>query len=108
MDTSLRVKGDTYESVVKCRGAFEQTFGRRLSLDETVFLASQYINIAYEEYQKLEQKHLIKTVLEKDGTLLVKWTELGKIVTEVLPRLMTAFGNLRIMLYRKSIIAKVT
>jgi len=107
MDTSMRVSEDTYKAIVKARGAFEQTFGKRLSLDETTFLAASYVNIAYEEYQKLEQKNLIKTVIDKDGSVEIRWTELGKIVSEVLPRLMSAFANLKLILGRKALSVKI-
>lgn len=107
MDTSIRISEDTYTNIVKARGALEQTFGRRLSLDETAFIASSYVNIAYEEYQKLEQQHLVKTIVEKDGSVDIKWTQLGKIVAEVLPRLMTAFGNLKLILDKKTLTIKM-
>ncbi len=107
MDTSIRISEDTYKNVVKARGALEQTFGRRLSLDETTFIASSYVNIAYEEFQKLEQQHLLKAIVEKDGSVEIRWTQLGKIVSEVLPRLMSAFGNLKLILDKKSLTVKM-
>jgi hypothetical protein len=108
MDTSIRVSDDTYKAIIKARGAFEQTFARRLSLDETTFIAASYVNIAYEEYQKLENQHLVKTVIDKDSSVEIRWTELGKIVNAVLPRLMSAFGNLKLILDRKALAIRVS
>jgi hypothetical protein len=102
MDTTIRVKDETHKSIVKARGALEQTFGRKLTLDETVFVSASYVNIAYEEFQKLEKKNLAKVVTEKDGSIEIKWTDLTQILIEVLPRLMNAFANLKRILDRKS------
>jgi hypothetical protein len=108
MDTTIRVKNETHKSIVKARGALEQTFGRKLTLDETVFVSASYVNIAYEELQKLETKNLAKVITEKDGSIEIKWTDLGQILIEVLPRLMTAFANLKRILNRKSNILSIS
>ena len=108
MDTSIRVKSETYTTLVRARGAFEQTFGRRLTIDETVYLSAHYVNIAYEECQKLERLHLLKIITERDGSLHIEWSDLGKIVTDVLPRLMKAYENLKKMLSKKESIEIVS
>ena len=100
-DASIRVKEETYKTIIKARGAFEQTFGRKLTLDESMFLAASYVNIAYEEFQKLMTADLVNLVVEKDGTFQVKWVDLEKILLAVLPRLMSAFANLKGILEEK-------
>ena len=101
MDTSIRVKEATYKTIVKTRGAFEQTFGTKLTLDEAIFLAASYINIAYEEFQTLSREGLIGIVPEKDGSYGVRVTGLDKIAQRVLPRIITAFENMQTMLKEK-------
>lgn len=108
VDSSIRVKEETYKTIVKARGAFEQTFGRKLSLDESMFLAASYVNIAYEEFQKLTTANVVKIFTEKDGSFQVKWANLEKILQEVLPRLMLAFANLKEILERKERMVEVT
>ncbi len=102
MDTTIRVKDETHKSIIKARGALEQTFGRKLTLDETVFVSASYVNIAYEELQKLENKNLAKVILDKDGSIEIKWNDLSQIIAEVLPRLILAFQNLKQILNKKS------
>lgn len=100
-DTTIRVKGETHKAIVKARGAFEQTFGSKLTLDETIFLSSSYINIAYEELQNLLRDGLIGIVVEKDGTFGVNWSKLEEVIKQVLPRIIIAFENFRAMLVEK-------
>jgi hypothetical protein len=91
---------------VKTRGAFEQTFGMKMTLDDAIFLASSYINVAYGEFQALQRDKLVKVVTEKDGSINIKWTSLDKIVTKVLPRLLVAFENFKRMLNAKEMLEK--
>lgn len=100
-DTTIRVKDETHKAIVKARGAFEQTFGAKLTLDETIFLSSSYINIAYEELQKLLKKGIFEIVVEKDGTIGIKWRKIEEIAEQVLPRIMVAFENFKAMLTEK-------
>jgi hypothetical protein len=100
-DTSIRVKAETYKAIVKTRGAFEQTFGRKLTLDDAVYLAGSYVNIAYDIYQDLEKDGYIKVVPQKDGLFDIKWTRIDKILEKAIPRLMEAFQNLKKMLSQK-------
>jgi hypothetical protein len=103
-DTTIRVKDETYKIIVKTRGAFEQTFGIKMTLDESIFLAASYINVAYDEFQALQRENLIKIVTEKDGSINLKWTSLDNIVTKALPRLLAAFENFKKMLNAKEIL----
>ena len=98
MDTTIRVKEETHRAVVKTRGAFEQTFGVKLSLDDAMFLAASYINLAYEEFQKLWREGLIKIVVNKDGSFGVQFKDVDKISQKVLPRVMEAFKNFQTVL----------
>jgi len=100
-DTTIRVKDETHKAIVKARGAFEQTFGAKLTLDETIFLSSSYINIAYEELQKLLKKGIFEIVVEKDGTIGIKWRKVEEIAEQVLPRIIIAFENFKAMLTEK-------
>jgi uncharacterized lipoprotein YehR (DUF1307 family) len=108
VDTTIRVKDKTYKAIVRTRGAFEQTFGMKLTLDQVMFLAASYVNIAYEEFQTLSHKKLIEIVTENDGLLNIRWTKLEEILKEVLPRLMTAFLNFKKMLNEKEHESTVT
>ena len=101
IDTTIRVKEQTYRAIVKTRGAFEQTFGRKLTLDDAMFLAASYINIAYEEFQGLLREGLLEIVIEKDGSYGVRLMNLDKIAQIILPRVVTAFENVQGMLKRK-------
>ncbi len=104
VDTSIRVKDETYKVIVKTRGAFEQTFGMKMTLDEAIFLAGSYINVAYDEFQALQRDNLLRIVTQKDGTIDLKWTSLEEIVTKALPRLLTAFENFKKMLNAKEML----
>ena len=101
MDTTIRVKEETYRTIVKTRGAFEQTFGTKLTLDDTMFLASSYINIAYELLQTLSRENLIEIVPEKGGSSSIKLGSLTQIAVESIPRIVTAFENFKDMLKDK-------
>lgn len=96
-DTTIRVRNSTYKTIVKTRGAFEQTFGKKLTLDETMFLAASYINLAYDEFQNLMRGNLLE-IVEKDGTYTVRLKGLNEITQKVLPRIITAFENFQAML----------
>jgi hypothetical protein len=100
-DTTIRVKSETYAAIVKTRGAFEQTFGMKLTLDDSMFLATAYISIAYELFQTLSREKLIEIVMEKNGSISVNWTSLEQIAVEALPRIMTAFENFKAILKAK-------
>lgn len=100
-DTSIRVKAETYQVIIKTRGAFEQTFGHKLTLDDAVYLAGSYINVAYDVYQELEKDGLMKIVPDKKGSFNIKWARVDKILDKGIPRLMTAFDNLKKMLSQK-------
>jgi hypothetical protein len=100
-DTTIRVKDETHKAIVKARGAFEQTFGTKLTFDETIFLSASYINIAYEELQNLLREGLIKIAMEKDGTVGVEWSKLEQVTKQVLPRIIIAFENFKAMLTEK-------
>lgn len=101
METTIRVKNTTYKTIIKTRGAFEQTFGAKLTIDDSIYLAGSYINIAYEEFQTLLRKDLIKIVIEKNGSYSVKWTGLDEITKRILPRILVAFQNFQDMLKEK-------
>jgi hypothetical protein len=103
-DSSIRIKDETYKAVVRTRGSFEQTFGMKLTLDDAIFLAAAYINVAYEEFQALQNDKLITIVTKKDGSIDIKWTSLDKIVTKVLPRLILGFGNFKQLLNAKEML----
>jgi hypothetical protein len=96
VDTSIRVKDETYKVIVKTRGAFEQTFGMKMTLDEAIFLATSYINVAYDEFQSLQKDNLL--------TIDLKWTSLEKVVTKALPRLLAAFENFKKLLNAKEML----
>jgi len=102
VDTTIRVKDKTYKSIIKTRGAFEQTFGVKLTLDEAMFLATSYINIAYEEFQTLVRERLIQIATQEDGSPDIKWSSLDQIAQTVLPRILIAFENFQRMLKQKS------
>lgn len=67
--TSMKVSENTYKTVIKTRGIFEQLFGKRLTLDETVYLSSRTISLIYEIFQKLDAQGKIKIVDAGDGSL---------------------------------------
>jgi thiamine kinase-like enzyme len=100
-DTTIRVKSETYAAIIKTRGAFEQTFGMKLTLDDAMFLATSYISIVYELFQTLAREKLIEIVTEKNGSISVKWASLEQIAIESLPRIMTAFENFKAILKEK-------
>jgi hypothetical protein len=104
VDTTIRVKDETYTAIIKTRGAFERTFGMKMTLDEAMYLATSYINLAYEEFEILQQDKLVQIVTEKDGSINLKWSSLDKIVTKVLPRLLVAFENFKKMLNAKEML----
>lgn len=101
MDTTIRVKERTYKTIVKTRGAFEQTFGVKLTLDDAMFLATSYMNIAYEEFQMLLREGLLEILPKKDGSYDIKLMSLDKITQRILPRIITAFKNFEAMLLEK-------
>ena len=103
-DTTIRVKNETYTAIVKTRGAFESTFGMKMTLDEAMYLAASYITVAYEEFEDLQREKLVKVVTEKDGSVSLKWGSLDKIVTKALPRLLVAFDNFKKMLNAKEML----
>jgi hypothetical protein len=76
----------------------------KLTLDDAIFLAASYINVAYEEFQGLQRDKLITIVSKKDGSIDIKWTALNKIVTKILPRLIVAFGNFKKLLNAKEML----
>lgn len=99
-DTTIRVKDKTYREIIKTRGAFEKTFGYKLTLDDTMFLACAYISFAYEQLQKLLGKGLIQ-IVEGEGTFNVKLSGLQEITNEVLPDVVTGFQNFKKYLEEK-------
>lgn len=107
-DTTIRVKDETHKAIVKTRGAFEQTFGIKLSLDEAMYLAASYINIAYEEFQTLSRAELVHIVNEKDGSFSIKFSGLDKIAEKVFPRLLEAFENFKKMVKDKERTEQIT
>ena len=82
--TSMRVSEDTYKMVIKTRGILEQMFLRKLSLDDTVYLASRLISFIYETVQKLDNQNRIKIVEVGDGALKLEGLE---DVTDILPNI---------------------
>jgi len=102
MDTSIRIKDETYKTIVKSRGAFEQTFGTKLTLDETVFLSTSYVNIVYDVFQSLLKEGHIVIGLDKDGSPCVKSMNLGIIAQKALPPILLAFVNYQKMLKQKT------
>ena len=108
VDTTIRVTKPTYKTIIKTRGAFEQTFAVKLTLDEAIYLAGSYINIVYEEFQTLLREDLIKIVIEKDGSYNVKWTRLDEIAKRILPRVLVAFQNFQDMLEQKGKMPLIT
>lgn len=102
-DTTIRVKDRTYREIIKARGAFERTFGYKLTLDETMFLSSSYISFAYREFQKLLQRGLL-TVVDKDGgNFDIRLSGLREITQEVLPDVVEGFQNIKKMLKEKEV-----
>lgn len=106
-DTSIRVKAETYRIIVKTRGALEQSFGRKLTLDDVVYLAGSYVNVAYDVYQDLEREGLVLIIPQKNGAFDIKWTRIDKILEKAIPRLMDAFQNLKKMLNQKEMTVSV-
>lgn len=100
-DTTIRVKEETYKTIVKTRGSFERTFGVKLSLDDSMYLASSYINLVYDEFQNLRKDDLIR-IVEKDGEYSVQLSGLNQIAQKVLPRVITSFKNFQEVLKAKS------
>jgi hypothetical protein len=100
-DTTLRVSEKTYDCIVRTRGAFEQTFGKKLSLDDAMYLAGSYVNIAYDVYKDLEREGLMNIVPTKDGSFNIRWTRIDNILEKGIPRLLTAFQNLKKLLEEK-------
>lgn len=107
-DTTIRVKDETHKAIVKTRGAFEQTFGIKLSLDDAMYLAACYINIAYEELQNLRREDLVHIETEKDGSFSIRFSGMDKITAKVFPRLLEAFENFKKMVKDKEKIEQVT
>lgn len=80
--TSIRISQDTREMVIKTRGILEQLFRRRLSLDDTMYLASRLIYFIYGTVQKLDAQNRIKIVETSDGAFKL---ELLENVADVVP-----------------------
>lgn len=72
-----------------------------MTLDDAMFLASSYINIAYEEFQTLLKDGLLKIVPKKGGSYDIKLMRLDKITQKILPRIITAFQQFEVMLQEK-------
>jgi sulfatase maturation enzyme AslB (radical SAM superfamily) len=107
-DTTIRVTAKTYATMIRTRGAFEQTFGKKLSLDDAMYLAGSYVNIAYDIYKDLEQQGLVKIVPTADGSFTIDWSSrVDKILDGAIPRIMKAFENLKKMLNEKKMTTTV-
>jgi hypothetical protein len=110
-DTSIRVKDETYRSLVRARGAFEHTFGTKLSLDDAMYLAAYYTNLAYGELRNLLREDLVR-IAEKDGEYSLRFgvklsgpyeiarNEISKneIAQKALSRVIASFQNFRAIL----------
>ena len=90
--TSMKVSDDTYNMVVKTRGLFEQLFKRKLSLDETIYLASRLISFTYETVQRLNAQDKIKIVESKVGSLKIEGFD--DVSPEVLPEVIDEFTEI--------------
>jgi len=101
MDTTVRIGEQTHKELIKTRGAFEQTFGVKLSLDDTLYIATSYINVIFEEYLKLMLEGLIRIDENKNGTVIVTMNNYNQIAQKVMPRLENAFKVLQNALITK-------
>ena len=101
MDTSVRVKEATYMTTIKARGALEQTFGKKLTLDQTIYLATSYATLIYEIFQPLMKEGQIIITTNKNGTPSVRWSDLDIIARKALPAILVAFMDFQKILEQK-------
>ena len=106
-ETTIRVSEETYSTIVRTRGAFELTFGKKLSLDDAIYLAGSYVNVAYDVYKDLEKQGLVR-IVPKDDSFAINWSpRFDKILERAIPRIMGAFENLKKLLEQKRAVITV-
>lgn len=96
MSTSVRIKGDTYRTIIETRGILEQTFRKKLTIDDTIYLSSRLISFIYRTFQKLEAQNKIQISAGEDGTINV--TGVDEVMGEVAPEIVEEFTEINLKL----------
>jgi len=95
VETTIRIKDVTYTKLIQARGSFEQTFGVKLTLDDTVYIQSLYTNSIFGILRKLVGEGLIRIKEDENGRISIEIDNAKKVLDRLAPETVESFKEVR-------------